>query len=187
MAEPDPLELDLSLDPGFDPELTGVDPKGWEADIRAWLSSLRSNPNAACPDAVRQAEEISLGLRFTDDASIAELNESWRQRSGPTDVLSFAALDDLPEDLSLPSLELGDIVISVETAKRQAGEHGHSLLHELRWLLSHGLLHLLGWDHPDDNALAAMLQQQEHLLDIGHNIQSRKPTPADSEDNRNAH
>ena len=187
MAEPDLLELDLSLDPGLDPESTEVDPQCWEAEIKTWLSSLRRDASAACPDAVRQAEEISLGLRFTDDAGIAELNESWRQRSGPTDVLSFAALDDLPEDLALPSLELGDIVISVETARRQADEHGHSLLHELRWLLSHGLLHLLGWDHPDDSALAAMLQQQEHLLDIGHNIQSRKLTPADSEDNRDAH
>ena len=180
MAEPDPLELDLALDPGPDPETTGVDLHCWEDDLKAWLSSIRRDSSATCPDVVRQAKEISLGLRFTDDASIAALNESWRQRSGPTDVLSFAALDDLPEDLALPSLELGDIVISVETARRQADEHGHSLLYELRWLLSHGLLHLLGWDHPDDSALAAMLQQQEHLLDIGHSIQSRKSIPADS-------
>ena len=186
------MELDLALDAAavhlnrFDPADL-FDPKFWEITLLTWLEQVRGDSGLSCPAVVRRANEISLGLRFTDDASIAELNESWRQRSGPTDVLSFAALDDLPEDLALPSLELGDIVISVETARRQAGEHGHSLLHELRWLLSHGLLHLLGWDHPDDNALAAMLQQQEHLLDIGHNIQSRKPTPADSEDNRDAH
>ncbi len=61
-------------------------------------------------------------------------------------------------------LELGDIVISVETAARQAGEHGYSLARELLFLASHGLLHLLGWDHPDEASLAAMLARQEALL-----------------------
>jgi probable rRNA maturation factor len=61
-------------------------------------------------------------------------------------------------------LELGDIVISVQTAARQAPEHGHSLERELLFLASHGLLHLLGWDHPDDTSLAAMLSRQEQLL-----------------------
>ena len=62
------------------------------------------------------------------------------------------------------ALELGDIVISLETAARQAPEHGHSLLDELLFLASHGLLHLLGWDHPDEASLTAMLQRQEQLL-----------------------
>ncbi len=62
-------------------------------------------------------------------------------------------------------LELGDIVISVQTAARQAPEHGHSLERELLFLASHGLLHLLGWDHPDDASLAAMLARQQQLLD----------------------
>ena len=64
-------------------------------------------------------------------------------------------------------LELGDIVISLDTAARQAGEHGHSLERELQFLASHGLLHLLGWDHPDDASLAAMLSRQEALLATG--------------------
>lgn len=61
-------------------------------------------------------------------------------------------------------LELGDIVISLETARRQAEAEGHSLSRELLFLASHGLLHLLGWDHPDDTALEAMLAQQDALL-----------------------
>jgi len=61
-------------------------------------------------------------------------------------------------------LELGDIVISLETAARQAPEHGHSLEQELLFLASHGLLHLLGWDHPDDASLAAMLARQHELV-----------------------
>ena len=64
-------------------------------------------------------------------------------------------------------LELGDIVISLDTAARQARDHGHGLVHELQFLASHGLLHLLGWDHPDDASLAAMLQRQETLLATG--------------------
>jgi probable rRNA maturation factor len=82
-------------------------------------------------------------------------------------VLSFAALDDAGAWLDGPSVELGDIVVSLETARRQAQEQGHSLRRELRWLVSHGLLHLLGWDHPDDDSLAAMLALQERLLEDG--------------------
>ena len=67
-------------------------------------------------------------------------------------------------DLGPEALELGDIVISLETAARQAPDHGHSLAHELRFLASHGLLHLLGWDHPDDASLQAMLARQDQLL-----------------------
>ena len=82
-------------------------------------------------------------------------------------MLSFAALDDAGEWMEGPSIELGDIVVSLETARRQAQEQGHSLQRELRWQVSHGLLHLLGWDHPDDDSLAAMLALQERLLGDG--------------------
>jgi probable rRNA maturation factor len=87
--------------------------------------------------------------------------------------------DDAPADALWQGpgepLELGDIVISVETAARQAGEHGHSLERELLFLASHGLLHLLGWDHPDEAALAAMLARQEALLAAA---PAERPCPA---------
>jgi len=106
------------------------------------------------------------------DAEIAELNGDWRDKAGPTDVLAFAAQDDGLDDappIPMPdgeeeALELGDIVISLDTAARQAPEHGHNLQEELLFLATHGLLHLLGWDHPDEASLAAMLQRQEQLL-----------------------
>lgn len=183
--EPASPLLDLALDLG--PRVDIGDSTSWTAEIRAWLESIRANPALDCPDSVRQAEELSLGVKFCDDASITELNEAWRQRHGPTDVLSFAALDDLPDDLAQPSLELGDIIISVDTAEQQASEHRHSLLNELRWLLSHGLLHLLGWDHPDEVSLKQMLRQQEQLLAISNNIWSRESNPVVSQLHSDAH
>ena len=63
-------------------------------------------------------------------------------------------------------LELGDIVISVPTAIRQAKDNNVDLFRELRWLATHGLLHLLGWDHCDQESLAQMLVTQEQLLDL---------------------
>jgi probable rRNA maturation factor len=123
-------------------------------------------------------------LSLVSDAEIAELNQDWRQKQGPTDVLAFAAQETMDDDdgtafapMPLPpdfsdedsdlgpeALELGDIVISLETAARQAPDHGHSLAQELQFLASHGLLHLLGWDHPDDASLQAMLARQDQLL-----------------------
>ena len=109
---------------------------------------------------------FSLSLEFTDDQKMIELNSSWRNQKQTTDVLSFSAIDDkflVPFD---GFLELGDIFVSVPTAQRQADEHHHDLVQELRWLVSHGLLHLLGWDHPDEESLHKMLTCQEHLLSI---------------------
>ncbi|MYC49893.1 MAG: rRNA maturation RNase YbeY, partial [Synechococcus sp. SB0662_bin_14] len=84
-----------------------------------------------------------------------------------TDVLAFASGQEGPWLAPAPgeALELGDIVVAWETAERQAGVSGWSLHQELVWLLSHGLLHLLGWDHPDDVSLAAMMERQILLLE----------------------
>ncbi|MFN9871623.1 MAG: rRNA maturation RNase YbeY [Cyanobacteriota bacterium] len=140
----------------------------WGRTLAQWLEAL----SAELPGELR-VPAYSLGLTLTDDATIAELNGQWRQKAGPTDVLAFAALEEAPplppapggEDAVEPEpLELGDIVISLDTAARQAEERGLSLEQELLFLASHGLLHLLGWDHPDDAALAAMLERQERLL-----------------------
>ena len=82
-------------------------------------------------------------------------------------MLAFASGQEGPWLAPAPgeALELGDIVVAWETAERQAGVSGWSLHQELVWLLSHGLLHLLGWDHPDDVSLAAMMERQILLLE----------------------
>ncbi len=144
----------------------------WEDELCRWIEVLREDPASHCPDMIRTCSSISLGLSLIDDASIAELNRRWRQQPSPTDVLSFAALEgDMPMGAG-EELELGDIVVSVPTARRQAVEQEHGLERELRWLVSHGLLHLLGWDHPDEVSLAAMLDKQERLLEMGGNVQA---------------
>ena len=165
------MQLDLALDAatGMLPaseSATLITAKTWEPLLLQWITAIRANRDLPCPGLIRQADEVSLGLRFTDDATITELNSSWRQKPEPTDVLSFAALEDALDWVNGPCVELGDIVVSLETAHRQAHEYNHSLERELNWLVSHGLLHLLGWDHPDEASLRSMLSLQETLLSM---------------------
>ncbi len=131
----------------------------WEYWFQTWLTELASS--------IPSAEEYELSLRLTTDAEIQTLNFQYRDQDKPTDVLSFAALEvDCPPTPETEPLYFGDIIISVETALRQALEQKHSLTMELAWLASHGFLHLLGWDHPDDKSLEKMLSQQDNLLKI---------------------
>ncbi len=82
---------------------------------------------------------------IVDDAQIREINRDYLQRDKPTNVISFAMQEG--EGSGLNPLLLGDVVISSETAARDAGEAGLSFEHELVFLLLHGVLHLLGYDH----------------------------------------
>jgi len=86
--------------------------------------------------------KVELSIALVSDAQIKRLNKLYRNKDKPTDVLSFP-IGEKVEDW----LILGDIVISVDTAKRQAQELGHTLEEELKRLLVHGLVHLLGYDH----------------------------------------
>lgn len=133
----------------------------WDTWFECWMENLKPY--------LPLANTYELSLRLTDDAEIRLLNHQYRQQDKPTDVLAFAALEvDLPINAEMRSqaLYLGDIVISVDTASRQAIEQGHTLLTELAWLATHGLLHLLGWDHPDETSLLKMLEQQAVLLQL---------------------
>ena len=85
-------------------------------------------------------------------------------KSGPTDVLSFPMITELDTTKDLNFVELGDLFISLEMAFKQSLEFDHSLKREMLLLASHGLLHLLGWEHNDDNALDNMLNFQEYLI-----------------------
>ncbi|KAH9611161.1 hypothetical protein KSS87_016360 [Heliosperma pusillum] len=107
-------------------------------------------------------DTVELSLLLCNDEFIQTLNKDWRDEDHATDVLSMS--QHIPE-LNLPILMLGDIVISVETAARQAEERGHTLLDEIRILLVHGLLHLLGFDHEiSEEAEEEMEKEEETLL-----------------------
>jgi probable rRNA maturation factor len=119
-----------------------------------------------------KAGEYELSLAVTNDVTIQQLNLQYRQQDRPTDVLSFAALEsempEIPKGMSdyIEPTYLGDIIISQTTAVSQAQERDHSLTYELAWLAAHGFLHLLGWDHPDEQSLEAMLAEQDIMLNL---------------------
>lgn len=120
--------------------------------------------------------EGEVALTFTDDEGIHALNRDYRGIDRPTDVLSFAMQDDGVEELDIIfevesedepdplSGMLGDIVISVERAVAQSEDYGHSLEREIGFLFVHGFLHLIGYDHGNDDEEAVMTGKQEAVL-----------------------
>lgn len=96
---------------------------------------------------------------------IKEINTKYRNIEKETDVISFALEDEKEEKFFLKERVLGDIYISVEKAKSQSTEYGHSLKRELSFLAVHGLLHLLGYDHMKKEDEEIMFKKQELILD----------------------
>ncbi len=112
-------------------------------------------------------EDAELSVLLTGDARIHELNRVHRGKDRPTDVLAFALEEaDGAEagDAALPYRVLGDVVISLDTAARQAAKARHSLEQEVCLLLAHGLLHLVGYDHQTDAQEARMNREVKRLL-----------------------
>lgn len=152
------MNLELIVQDLYQPSI--IEETTWVNWFQDWLQT----PGLDLPP----AHTYELSLRLTTDSDIQALNSQFRHKDRATDVLSFAAMEvDFPKiesETADLALYLGDIIISVDTAVRQAPEHGYSLRKELAWLASHGLLHLLGWDHPDEPSLLLMLNQQETFL-----------------------
>ena len=125
--------------------------------------------------------EFEVNVTFTDNDSIREINREFRELDVPTDVLSFPMVDyPAPADFSeleeenasaeyfhpeTGELILGDIVISVERAKMQAEEYGHSLKREICFLTAHSMLHLSGYDHVEDEERIQMEDMQREILE----------------------
>jgi len=130
------------------------------------VSLEAESPETESPEAVSPDQEVSILL--VDDAAIRELNSLYRGIDAPTDVLSFAMNEDTAEGEGFTVMEddniLGDVVISLETASRQAEEYGHSLEREVGFLAVHGVLHLLGYDHAGDRDTARMRAREEEVL-----------------------
>ena len=109
-----------------------------------------------------------ISISFVDNKYIHKINKKYRDVDRETDVISFAFLDDdVNREETLHSkgvVPLGDIYISVDKAKEQAESYGHSLERELSFLYVHGLLHLLGYDHQNEEQEKEMFSIQEEIL-----------------------
>ena len=112
--------------------------------------------------------DAEVSVTLTDDAHIHVLNRDYRSVDRPTDVLSFALTEsEEPAILDAPyGVVLGDLVISLERVAAQAEEYGHSVLRELSFLTVHGMLHLLGYDHIEDEDRVEMEEEQRHVMDV---------------------
>lgn len=108
--------------------------------------------------------EVSVML--CDNETIKDINREWRSLDKATDVLSFPLHEGLRDGKNIADEEflLGDIIISLERAGEQAQEFGHSLQREILYLFVHGLLHLLGYDHSEDEERLEMRRREEGLL-----------------------
>ena len=113
--------------------------------------------------------ECEVSLSFVSDEEIQEINKNFRDMDKATDVLSFPQIDYDVDEVVMTNekgeIVLGDIIISVDTAKRQAEEYGHSLKREICFLTVHSMLHLLGYDHMTEEEEAEMFGKQKDILE----------------------
>ncbi|MBU0437828.1 rRNA maturation RNase YbeY [Staphylococcus succinus] len=109
--------------------------------------------------------EAELSVTFVDKVEIQEINKMYRDKDKVTDVISFALEEDEPEitGLDMPRV-LGDIIICTDVANEQAESYGHSFERELGFLALHGFLHLLGYDHMNEQDEKEMFGRQDKIL-----------------------
>lgn len=117
-------------------------------------------------ESVNAPSSTEVSISFVDDTRMAELNEEYRSKIGPTDVLSFEC-DNLDDGFATEMDEvysLGDIVIAPDVAYRQSVEYGNTYKEELALLIIHGILHLRGYDHIEDDEAEIMEKKQKDIL-----------------------
>ena len=134
-----------------------IDDRDWRTvpNIRGLA---RTAVSAVLPD-----DDVAIGLLFTSDARIAEINGQWRGKASPTNVLSFP----VPAATPVPAGEprpLGDIVMAYGVISREALAQKKPLGHHVTHLIVHGVLHLLGYDHENDNEAGAMEAREIMIL-----------------------
>ena len=114
-----------------------------------------------------ECHDKELSILFTDDEHMAVLNRQYRGKEGPTDVLSFSMVEEPDGEAAPPVFEsvmLGDVVISVDTALRDAKELEQSFERTVDRLMIHGILHLLGYDHEKSSVGAIRMREEEESL-----------------------
>lgn len=133
-------------------------PADWEAKI--------NQVAAICLKEEQMPEDAEVDLLFVDNEAIREMNREYRDKDSATDVLSFPMYEPDEEIDDEDEILFGDIVISLERAQEQCEEYGHTLEREVMYLLVHGLLHLAGYDHMEEEDKKEMRAQEEKLLAV---------------------
>lgn len=149
-------------------------PPGWKTLLRRAAVLALQQERVPAP--------AEIGLTVVDDEEMARLNEQYRGVAESTDVLSFPLftpeelnmLRNSPESFPERPLLLGDVVVSAPTARRQAADYGHGLERELAYLFVHGVLHLLGHDHDDDDQTRRMRAAEETVLNEAGAVRERE-------------
>jgi len=137
-------------------EVTGSVPRFSKREITTFVRKVLL--------ALRRDEEIGeVSIAFVDDDAMTTLNRQFRKKNKTTDVLTFPA-DDSYADPTSKGRPLGDIVISIDQARRQSVEEKHSLATEVRYLILHGILHALGYDHETDHGEMNALELEVRAL-----------------------
>jgi probable rRNA maturation factor len=158
MLPPRPEGIGVAVEFSVEEGLTA----GWdEPRIAALVSSIISAELPSVP------ARYVIGLHLVGDATIRALNDEHRGVDAHTDVLSFPLLDPTGVPFVVPPHQprsLGDVVISYPRAVEQALEFGHSADREIGYLVAHGVLHVLGYDHEDDADRVRMRQREEEAL-----------------------
>ena len=146
------MEINITLEKGFGDCLDDE-----------WLQEIA----AATLSAENAADNAEMGIVITGQQQIQQLNRDYRNIDRPTDVLSFPMQEgDDPDFASPPDgiSHLGDVIISCPQAEKQAKEHGHTLKKEMATLIIHGVLHLLGYDHIENEEAEAMESRERQIL-----------------------
>ena len=156
--------LDIALEADADWDSRTAIGGGW-ADLarRAATSAIAES---AFPQLGSGPRSVELGVRLTNDEAVRALNAEWRGKDKPTNVLSFpmADADELDDATEGPELMLGDIVLARGVCAAEAADKAISIEAHASHLLVHGTLHLLGYDHGDDDAAADMEAREVRAL-----------------------
>ena len=125
-------------------------------------------------EALRLHPLVDVGVIFVDEAPMTDLHVRWMDEPGPSDVLSFPMDELRPGSEEMLSAEgvLGDVVICPQVARRQAEVAGHEEINEILMLLTHGMLHLVGFDHAEPEEEKEMFALQKELLDSFYEVES---------------
>ncbi len=145
------LEIDLSF------EIEDHEFNNSEEKVRSFITEVL---NSELCDSVKP---YYISVAFVDNKTIQEINKNYREKDAPTDVISFAYHETEDFDIG-PYDTLGDIIISIDKVEEQAKDYDHSFERELYFVLTHGILHLLGYDHIEEDDRKEMRAKEEEIL-----------------------